>query len=147
MEQLLDALNRVLANTHAMFVKAQGFHWNVVGNDFYEYHEFFGNLYGELYGAVDTIAEHIRACSGYAPASYSAFSNLTSIPDQNGVPQALQMIQELYQDNLTVQESIKVAYQAAESAGEIGLSNFLQDRYDVHAKHGWMLRSTIRTNP
>lgn len=130
-----------------MYMKAHGFHWNVVGNDFPEYHAFFETIYSELYGAIDPIAEHIRACSGYAPASYSAFSSLTAIPEQNGIPQALQMVQELYQDNQTVQQSLKIAYQAAEAAGEIGLSNFLQDRYDAHAKHGWMLRSTIRVNP
>lgn len=147
MEQLLDALKRVLADTHAMYMKAHGFHWNVVGNDFPEYHAFFETIYSEVYGAIDPIAEHLRACGGYAPASYSAFSNLTSITEQNGVPQALDMIRELYQDNSTVLETIKNAYVAAEAAGEIGLSNFLQDRYDVHTKHGWMLRSTIRPDP
>jgi starvation-inducible DNA-binding protein len=147
MEQLLDALKRAFANTHAMYIKSHGFHWNVVGNDFPQYHEFFETIYSEVYGAVDPFAEHIRACGGYAPASYTELSRLAAIQDELGVPTALDMIKILYGDNQTVLDSLRTAYKAAEAAGEIGLSNFLQDRYDVHTKHAWQLRSTLRTNP
>ena len=147
MEQLLDALKRAFANTHAMYIKSHGFHWNVVGNDFPQYHEFFETIYSEVYGAVDPFAEHIRACGGYAPASYTELSRLAAIQDELGVPMAMDMIKILYGDNQTVLDSLRTAYKAAEAAGEIGLSNFLQDRYDVHTKHAWQLRSTLRTNP
>lgn len=147
MEQLLDALKRAFADTHAFYIKTHGFHWNVVGSDFPQYHAFFDAIYNEVYDSIDSFAEHIRACRGYAPASYSAISSLTSIKDENGVPAAMDMIQQLYDDNQTVLNSLKVAHAAADQAGEIGLSNFLQDRYDAHCKHAWQLRSTLRTNP
>ena len=147
MEQLFDALKRAFANTHAMYVKSHGFHWNVVGPDFPQYHEFFGTIYGEVYGAIDSFAEHIRACGAYAPASYTELSNLAEIQDELGVPTMMDMIQILYTDNQTVLNSLRTAYQEAEAAGEIGLSNYLQDRYDAHTKHAWQLRSTLRTNP
>ena len=147
MEQLLDALKRAFANTHAMYIKSHGFHWNVVGNDFPQYHAFFETIYSEVYGSIDSFAEHIRACGGYAPASYTELGRLTDIQDELGVPAAMDMIQTLYADNQTVMNSLRTAYQAAEAAGEIGLSNYLQDRYDAHTKHAWQLRSTLRTNP
>lgn len=145
MEQLLDALKKAFATTHAFYIKSHGFHWNVIGNDFPQYHAFFEVIYSEVYGAVDTFAEHIRACGGYAPASYTELSRLSDIQDELGQPPALDMIQILYSDNQTVLNSLRAAYQAAEAAGEIGLSNFLQDRYDAHTKHAWQLRSTLRT--
>jgi len=61
MEQLQLALKKVLADTFGMYFKAHAYHWNVVGPDFSQYHDFFGKLYEELFGAVDAIAEHIRA--------------------------------------------------------------------------------------
>jgi starvation-inducible DNA-binding protein len=144
MEQLLEALMKSFATTHAFYLKSHGFHWNVIGNDFPQYHAFFETIYSEVYGAIDSFAEHIRACRAYAPASYSKLSQLSDIQDEPGQPAALEMIQILYSDNQTVLDSLRAAYQAAETAGEIGLSNFLQDRYDVHTKHAWQLRSTLR---
>jgi len=147
LEQLLDALKRSFANTHAFYIKSHGFHWNVVGNDFPQYHAFFEVIYSEVYDSVDTFAEHIRACGGYAPASYTELSSLTAIQDVLSPPPAMEMIQILYSDNQIVLDSLRTAYEAAENAGEIGLSNFLQDRYDAHTKHAWQLRSTLRTAP
>jgi len=144
MEQLLDALKKAFATTHAFYIKSHGFHWNVIGNDFPQYHNFFETIYSEVYGAIDSFAEHIRACRAYAPASYTELAQLSDIQDEPGQPAALEMIQILYSDNQTVLDSLRAAYQAAETAGEIGLSNFLQDRYDVHTKHAWQLRSTLR---
>lgn len=147
MEQLLDALKRAFANTHAMYIKSHGYHWNGVGNNFPQYHAFFESIYDEVYGAIDSFAEHIRACGAYAPASYTELSSLTDIQDELGVPAMLDMIQKLYDDNQLVMNSLRVAYEAAEEAGEIGLSNYLQDRYDAHTKHAWQLRSTLRVSP
>ena len=56
-----------LADTFFMYQKAHSYHWNVEGNLFPMLHEFFGNLYEEIYGAVDPMAEQIRSLNEYAP--------------------------------------------------------------------------------
>jgi len=144
MDSLIEKMKVVLADTFAMYLKAHNFHWNVEGNNFPQYHDFLGNLYEELHGAVDPIAEHIRALDAYAPGSLSRFRELSSIRDSMTPPPAMGMMLELYSDNEIVMASLKSAYQSAETMGEIGLSNFIQDRYDVHKKHAWMLRSITR---
>ena len=59
---LADALKTLLATEYAFSIKAQLFHWNVEGPDFAQLHEFFGNLYEEVYnGSIDRTAEYIRA--------------------------------------------------------------------------------------
>jgi len=141
MEQLIQQMKVVLASTFAFYLKAHNFHWNVEGPDFAQYHEFLGNLYEEAFGAVDPIAEHIRALNSYAPGSLARFSQLSVIDDQINIPNALKMIKELELDNNKLKEELIKAYKLAETANEAGLSNFLQDRIDIHAKHGWMLRS------
>ena len=141
MEQLLQQMKVLLASTFAFYLKAHNFHWNVEGPDFAQYHEFLGNLYEEAFGAVDPIAEHIRALNSYAPGSLTRFAQLSVIDDQINIPNALKMIKELEMDNNKLKDELTKAYKLAETANEAGLSNFLQDRIDIHAKHGWMLRS------
>lgn len=146
MEELVNNAKTALADTFAMYLKSHNYHWNVEGPDFPQLHELFGNIYEELFAAVDSIAEHIRTCDAYVPGSFSRFSELTSIEDELKIPAAPEMVRRLLADNDTVMASLKKAYESAETAGNIGFSNFLQDRYDTHAKHGWMLRATLKRN-
>lgn len=141
MEQLVNQMKVVLASTFAFYLKAHNFHWNVEGPDFAQYHAFLGDLYAETWGAVDLIAEHIRTLNSYAPGSLSRFSQLSVIDDQINIPNALKMMKELELDNNKLKAELVKAYRLAEDANELGVSNFLQDRIDIHAKHGWMLRS------
>ena len=139
--ELVDSMKKVLANNFVLYLKAHGFHWNVEGSDFAQYHEFFGNFYEEVYGAVDSIAEHIRALDSYAPSTLQRYNELSDIKGEDRVLQAKQMLQQLLIDNNTMLSSLMNAYYAAEEAKELGLANFLQDRIDQHKKHGWMLRA------
>lgn len=143
---LIQSLKEVLADTFAMYLKAHNFHWNVTGPDFPQYHSFLEGLYNELWLATDAIAEHIRATDGYAPGSFTRFKELSSIQDELNIPSASVMMAKLLADNALVMATIKKAYDEAEAEGMIGLSNFLQDRMDIHAKHRWMLKSIVRTD-
>lgn len=138
---LVDLMKKVLANNFALYLKAHGFHWNVEGPDFAQYHEFFGNFYEEVYGAVDSIAEHIRALDAYAPNTFERYTELLDIKSEERILQAGQMIQQLSNDNQTMIQSLISAYRAAEESVELGLANFIQDRIDQHKKHAWMLKA------
>jgi starvation-inducible DNA-binding protein len=142
MEELHNALKIVLADTFTMYLKTQSFHWNVIGPNFPQYHDFFGNLYEELHGAVDPIAEQIRAVNSFAPSSLARIKELTRIEESDTIPTAERMFQILINDNNIVLDALKQAYDLAEKEDELALANFLQDRMDVHKKHGWMLRAT-----
>jgi len=142
MEELHNALKIVLADTFTMYLKTHSFHWNVIGPNFSEYHAFFGNLYEELHGAVDPIAEQIRAVNSFAPSSLDRIKELTRIEESDTIPTAERMFQILINDNNIILDALKQAYDLADKEGELGLANFLQDRMDIHKKHGWMLRAT-----
>ena len=144
MEEIITPLKRAFADTFAMYLKTQYYHWNVEGPDFYQYHELFGNIYEEVYGAVDPFAEQIRAQLAYAPGSFKRLSELTRIADEETVPTALAMAERLLADNTLVLMSVKEARDAADKYGENGLVNFLEDRLDNHKKHAWFLRSAIK---
>ena len=139
---LVDKLKVVLANTFTMYMKTHGYHWNVIGSDFPQYHDFFGDLYAEVHGAVDDIAEQLRQINSFAPGSLQRMKELSELEEDDLVPNAAKMVVNLIAANDKVLLSLIECYEMAEDAKEYGLSNFLQDRITAHKKHGWMLKAT-----
>ena len=142
MDQLAAALKISLANTFVMYFRSHSYHWNVEGPNFNDYHGYFGGLYDEVYGAVDPIAEHIRAIDKYAPISIADLYDAKTIAEDGTlITSTQQMFANLVSSNNEVIASLNKAQELAVYAKQQGLANFLQDRLDVHAKHGWQLRS------
>lgn len=144
METLQEIMKKVLADTFALYLKAHNYHWNVEGSNFPQYHEFFGNLYEELHGAVDPIAEQIRALDTYAPGSMTRFMELTDIEDELAVPAGVEMARRLMTDNERVLATLNIAFKLADTMDKQGLADFIAGRIDIHSKHGWMLRSITK---
>ena len=145
MDKFTNQLKIAFASQYAFALKAQNFHWNVEGADFYQLHLLFETIYEEVYGAVDDFAENIRKIKAYTPASLSRFSTLTEVSDEVEVLDPRAMVAELLADAEKMQEIMKVVFVEAEARGEHGLSNFLADRQDAFAKHAWFLRATSKT--
>ena len=144
MDKFTNQLKIAFASQYAFAIKAQNFHWNVEGSDFYQLHQLFDTIYTEVYGAVDAFAENIRKIKAYTPASLYRFSALTAIDDEIEVLDPQAMVAELLHDAEKMQEIMKVLFVEAENLGHHGLSNFLADRQDAFAKHAWFLRATAK---
>ena len=144
MDKFTNQLKIAFASQYAFALKAQNFHWNVEGADFYQLHLLFETIYNEVYGAVDAFAENIRKIKAYTPASLSRFSTLTEVSDEVEVLDPQSMVAELLADAEKMQEIMKIVFVEAEARGEHGLSNFLADRQDAFAKHAWFLRATSK---
>jgi len=143
MESLHKALKIAFASEYAFYLKAHYFHWNVEGPNFPQLHELFGKIYEEVYSSIDTFAEEIRATGTYTPGSFTRFSVLSQIDDETSVLPSESMLLELLQDSDKMKEMFRIVFRAAEELGQHGLSDFLASRQDAHAKHSWMLRSTL----
>lgn len=143
-EQLHKVAKVAFASEFSFYVKAHGYHWNVEGPDFLQYHELFGKIYEEVYGIIDEFAEKIRSLGTYVPASYTRFDMLTRVEDETEILPKDAMVQQLLLDNEKMIVIFKNLYKVAEAAGEVGFSNFIAERIDAHAKHGWMLRSSAK---
>jgi starvation-inducible DNA-binding protein len=142
---LADSLKTLLATEYAFSIKAQLFHWNVEGPDFAQLHEFFGNLYEEVYNnSIDKTAEYIRTLDEYAPGSFERFNELSLIPGQTKIPRARLMIEELLANNNTMIELLNDCFAVAEQENNQGIANFIAERLDAQAKHGWMLKSFLK---
>ena len=144
MDKFVNQLKIAFASQYAFAIKAQNFHWNVEGIDFYQKHKMFQKIYEETYGAVDDFAENIRKIKAYTPASLYRFSALSAVDDEVEILDPQAMVAELLRDAEKMQEIMKVLFTEAEALGHHGLSNFLADRQDAFAKHAWFLRSTLK---
>ena len=141
---LIDELKKVHADAFTFYLKAHFYHWNVEGPNFPQYHDFLQNLYQEVFASVDTLAELIRTLDFYAPGTLTRLKELTTIEETDDVPDAMTMMTRLLQENNILRASLLTAYTTADTTGEVGIANFLQDRIQAHEKHSWMLRSITK---
>lgn len=145
MEELVISLRKCTANTFVMYFKTHAFHWNVEGIHFSQYHDFFSDLYDDLFGAVDPLAENIRKLGAYAPTGLNELYTHSTIGDSNLKGDSVkEMLASLVMDNDTVLGCLKETFALATAANKQGLANFLADRIDTHEKHGWQLRASLR---
>ena len=142
MEKLIEAMKRLFATNYQYYVKAHGFHVNVVGPDFVEYHQLFSDVYEFSDDATDTIGEHIRVLGGIAPFSLKRIMELGSIEDSKGSPTALVMVKDLLADSQTVMDHLEECHDIAVEMKQYGLVNFIEGIMDDLGKIMWKLRST-----
>lgn len=142
-EAVATVLGTVLADSYQLFIKTQGVHWNVAGASFFGLHQLTEAQYGELYAAVDEIAERIRALGHKAPASYTTYGKLSRITDEDKATDAGQQVAMLMRDNATVCKSLREALDVAEDHDDIVTSDLLTRRLGQHEKNVWMLRMQI----
>lgn len=148
MEQLINILKELLANTVALKFKAHGYHWNVETDDFPQYHEFFGEIYEDYDSAIDPLAEWIRMIdiNQYAPFKLSRFAQLSTIPETDVTADHEDMAADLKVANDMMIEKFAMAAEVATNMKQFGLANFFGDRQTMHQKWSWQLGTLVRSD-
>jgi starvation-inducible DNA-binding protein len=141
---IAEGLSRLLADTYTLYLTTHNFHWNVTGPMFNMLHGMFMEEYTELWGAVDPIAERIRALGHAAPGSYGQFKTLASLDDAPASPpKALDMVAILMNGHESVARTAREVFPIAEQAHDQPTADLLTQRLDSHEKTAWMLRSVL----
>jgi starvation-inducible DNA-binding protein len=146
-----QALQTVLKDTYSLYLATHNYHWNVEGQNFVGLHNLFEQQYTELFTAIDTLAERIRALDVYAlPNHYEeVLKGLQSLPNplqknDDGNSTATRMIENLLTLNARVIDSARLAKQAAEKSRDDETIDLMVQRIQVYQKSSWMLRSLIK---
>lgn len=139
---IVAGLNKVLADSFVLYFKTHSFHWNVVGPDFKPLHDFFGQLYTELWNAIDEIAERLRIMGERAPETLKDILAAASMKETGQLPDAEGMIEILAADNRALAETMKGVLKKAMDAGDDVTADLLIQRITVHEKAAWMLESS-----
>ncbi len=137
------ALKTVLADSYALYLKTQNYHWNVEGPHFKTLHLLFEEQYSDLALAIDEIAELIRGLGEKAPGTWRAYQELTSILDGNEQADASKMVADLAKDQDILHRSLQKAIAAAQAIQDEIIIGAMVDRQRVHRKNKWILNSSI----
>ena len=138
-----EGLARFLADTYALYLKTQNFHWNVRGPEFYSLHLLFEKQYEELAEAVDEIAERIRALGFYVDASFSGFQNKTSVKEETRVLTSKDMLKELIEGHEVLIRGVRKVAEIGDKDGDFATVDMIGRRLGAHEKMAWFLRSQL----
>lgn len=139
---LYQSLKCLLADTYAVYLKTQNYHWHVTGPDFYNTHMLLEKHYMNLANAVDDLAERIITIGHLAPASFEEYSELTSIKSGNPKASSKQMLTELHDDHQQIIDDLYKVLKLSE--GDEGTVSLLSARIEEHEKMRWMLGASIK---
>lgn len=142
--QVLAAeLNKLLASYQILYMNVRGFHWNIRGNQFFELHLKFEEIYNDLLLKVDALAERILTLDGVPMHSFSDYLKVSAIPEQKGLHDGRACVESLlesFRELLVAQR--RILGQAAE-AGDEGTASILSDYVQQQEKLVWMLRAYL----
>lgn len=138
-----ELMSVVLADTYALYLKTQNYHWHVRGKQFYVLHILLEKQYKELAEAVDSIAERIVISGAHAPAGFKTLSTLTHIKDGHALYTAEEMLNDLVVDHQHVIEELNKVFKQASSEGDEGNVAVLSERIVAHQKMCWMLSASV----
>ena len=142
MSTVMKKLEVILADTYALYLKTQNYHWHVKGPQFKSLHELFEMQYKELAEAVDQIAERIIIMAHKAPATFTQLNELKTIKDGDSSANANQMVSELAKDNGVLVNDLNQAVKIAQDNHDEGTVTLLSDRIAAHQKAHWMLNAS-----
>lgn len=134
------ALKQALADSYALYLKTQNYHWNVTGPHFASLHALFQSHYEDLATAVDDLAERMRILGAIAPGGFKVFAGITTVAEGTGEESASQMVEALMADHGKVLASLKAVLSAAQTGEDEGTVALASERIAAHEKAQWMLR-------
>lgn len=144
-EGVIKILTMLLCDEYTLATKTKKYHWNVVGPDFSELHEFFGEQYKELDESVDKIAERIRMLGGQTVGTLVEFAENTRLKEDPGsYPDSRTMIANLLDSHESAIRTLREDVDAAdEKYHDMGTNDFLIGMMQDHEKMAWMLRAYL----
>ncbi|QTN39220.1 DNA starvation/stationary phase protection protein [Cryomorphaceae bacterium] len=140
---IIGGLNAVLANYQMHYQKLRNFHWNVVGDDFFDLHENFEVYYTKAVEHIDEIAERIRIFGGTPLSNFSDYLEHASIAEASPNTESREMASEILADFEEMLGYFVEATEIAANNGDTGTVTLLQEYTKDMEKDHWMLRSWL----
>jgi starvation-inducible DNA-binding protein len=135
-----EALNGLLADAFALYLKTKNFHWHVSGPHFRDYHLLLDDQAAEIFAATDDMAERVRKIGGTTLRSIGHISKLQSIEDNDEdfvSPGA--MLNELMNDNKKIAQRMREAHEVADDHDDVATASLIENWLDQTEKRTWFL--------
>jgi starvation-inducible DNA-binding protein len=135
-----EALNRLLADTFALYLKTKNFHWHVSGPHFRDYHLLLEEQAQQIFDMTDEIAERVRKIGGSTLKSIGHIGRLQRVKDNDAeFVRARDMLRELMDDNTALVASMREAHKVADEHGDVATASFLETFIDEAERRRWFL--------
>ncbi|ABE63640.1 Ferritin and Dps [Nitrobacter hamburgensis X14] len=144
-DKISAAMNTLLADTFALYLKTKNFHWHVSGRHFRDYHLLLDEQSEQIFGTTDDIAERVRKIGGTTLRSIGQVAKLQTLKDndESFVPPG-EMLRELMNDNKALVATMKKAHDAADKYEDVATTSVLENFIDEAERRTWFLFEASR---
>ncbi len=138
--EIAEALNGLVADSFALFIKTKNFHWHVSGPHFRDYHLLFDEQAAEIFASVDELAERTRKLGAKTVHSIGEIAKLSAIKDNDrDFVSPGDMLAELMSDNKHVIRQMRAAHDIADKHEDVATASILENFIDQAEKRNWFL--------
>ena len=144
-DKVSAALNVLLADAFALYLKTKNFHWHVSGRHFRDYHLLLDEQAAAIFATTDELAERVRKIGGVTLRSIGQVAKLQTVKDNNEsyVPPR-QMLRELMEDNKKMAAAMRKARKVADDYEDVGTTSLLETFVDQTERRTWFLFEASR---
>ena len=144
-DKVSAALNVLLADAFALYLKTKNFHWHISGRHFRDYHLLLDEQSEAIFATTDQLAERVRKIGGATLKSIGQVAKLKTIKDndEDYVPPR-EMLRELMQDNKHVAAAMRKAHEVCDEAGDVASASLLETFIDETERRTWFLFEASR---
>jgi starvation-inducible DNA-binding protein len=144
MDELYELLHKTQTSLFCLFQKTWVYHWNVIGSDFYQLHELFGEQYNTMFSEIDRLTEHMRYLRMKAIGPISRVVETSEMSEATNNPTAQVMVSQLLADNKSLIEMLTKLGDTSTKLNLQATANIAADIMETHGKFVWMLRSFLK---
>ena len=139
------ALNTILADSFALYLKTKNFHWHISGRHFHDYHLMLDEQSDAIFATTDQLAERVRKLGGTTVRSIGQVSKLQTIKDndEDYVPPG-EMLRELMEDNKHIAAAMRKAHKLCDDHEDSGTAGLLETFIDETERRTWFLFEASR---
>jgi starvation-inducible DNA-binding protein len=143
--EVSKALNGILADAFALYLKTKNFHWHISGPHFRDYHLMLDEHADAIFATTDPIAERVRKISGTTLRSIGHISQLQSIKDNDDqFVGPHEMLRELMNDNKAVAAAMRKAHEVCDKHEDVASASLLENYIDETERRTWFLFEASR---
>jgi starvation-inducible DNA-binding protein len=142
---IAEALNNLLANSFALYIKTKNFHWHMSGPHFRDYHLLLDEQAAEIFSIIDAAAERVRKIGAMTLRSIGDVARRQTITDNDALfVSPRDMLAELRSNNQALCDELRAAKKLADWAGDNATSSLLDDWTDAAERRVWFLFEAAR---
>jgi starvation-inducible DNA-binding protein len=143
--EISGALNALLADTYALYLKTKNFHWHMSGSHFRDYHLLLDEQSDQIFAITDPIAERVRKIGGTTLRSIGHIARQQRLKDNDAdFVTPLDMLSELRDDNKALADAMRQTHELCDENGDVATASLLEVWIDEAERRTWFLFETTR---